>query len=112
MNEVKFLIDAQLRPARARFLASKGSTAIHVADLGAKEETDSWVWRKALDEGWVLVTKDEDFAMRAALAKEVPAIIWIRFGNTSRKELLRRIEPMVDLWIERIGEGERLLEVR
>lgn len=112
MKETKFLIDAQLPPALARFLAAKTGTAIHVADLGAKEASDSWIWEKALSEGWVLVTKDEDFPMRAALAKAAPVIVWIRFGNTSRKELLRRIEPMVDLWIERIGEGERLLEVR
>lgn len=79
MKETKFLIDAQLPPALARFLAAKTGTAVHVADLGAKE---------------------------------APVIVWIRFGNTSRKELLRRIGPMVDLWIERIGEGERLLEVR
>jgi predicted nuclease of predicted toxin-antitoxin system len=112
MKETKFLIDAQLPPALARFLAAKTGTAIHVADLGAKEAADSWIWEKALSEGWVLLTKDEDFPMRAALAKDAPVIVWIRFGNTSRRELLRRIEPMVDLWIERIGEGERLLEVR
>lgn len=112
MKETKFLIDAQLPPALARFLAAKTGTAVHVADLGAKEAADSWIWEKALSEGWVLVTKDEDFPMRAALAKDAPVIVWIRFGNTSRRELLRRIEPMVDLWIERIGEGERLLEVR
>ena len=112
MKETKFLIDAQLPPALARFLAAKTGTAIHVADLGAKDAADSWIWEKALSEGWVLVTKDEDFPMRAALAKDAPVIVWIRFGNTSRKELMRRIEPMGDLWIERIGEGERLLEVR
>jgi predicted nuclease of predicted toxin-antitoxin system len=112
MTEIKFLIDAQLPPALARFLAANGGNSIHVADLGAKDATDSWIWEKALSEDWVLVTKDEDFPMRAALAKVAPVIVWIRFGNTSRTELLRRIEPMVDLWIERIGQGERLLEVR
>lgn len=112
MKELKFLIDAQLPPALARFLEAKGCSAVHLADLGAKEAADSWIWQKALIEDWVLVTKDEDFPLRVALSKEAPAIIWIRFGNTSRRELLRRIEPMVDLWIVRIGEGERLLEVR
>jgi predicted nuclease of predicted toxin-antitoxin system len=112
MTEIKFLIDAQLPPALARFLAEKSGVAIHVTDVGAKDATDSWIWDKALSEEWVLVTKDEDFPMRAALSKAAPVIVWIRFGNTSRKELLRRIEPMVDWWIERIDEGERLLEVR
>jgi hypothetical protein len=51
MTEIKFLIDAQLPPALARFLAAKSGAAVHVADLGAKDATDSWIWDKALGGG-------------------------------------------------------------
>lgn len=109
---MRFLIDAQLPPALARYLESIGHEAVHVADIGARHAQDSWIWSKAIGEGWVLVTKDEDFILRAALTRDAPTLIWIRFGNTSRRELLRRIEPMVGLWVSRIEEGEHLLEVR
>lgn len=109
---MKFLVDAQLPPALARFLAARNLEAIHVADVGAKAAANSWIWRKAVVEDWVIVTKDEDFPLRAALSGNAPVIIWIRFGNTSRSELLKRIEPIVDWWVTRIEEGERLLEVR
>lgn len=109
---MRFLIDAQLPPALARFLESVGHQAVHVADLGARHAKDSWIWDLALKEDRVLITKDEDFAQRSTLAKSSPALIWIRFGNTSRRELLRRIEPMVGVWVSRIEEGEHLLEVR
>ncbi len=112
MSEVKFLIDAQLPPALARFLSANGLHSIHIADLGAKEATDSWIWNKAVAENWVLVTKDEDFSLRVTLSKEAPVIVWIRIGNASRRELLRRVEPMVGLWVERIRAGERVLEIR
>ena len=43
MKEIKFLIAAQLPPALARFLESKGCSAVDVADLGAKEAADPWI---------------------------------------------------------------------
>jgi predicted nuclease of predicted toxin-antitoxin system len=35
----------------------------------------------------VIITKDEDFALRRTLAAAGPAIVWVRRGNTSRREL-------------------------
>lgn len=41
---MKFIIDAQLPPALARYLSSKGVDAIHVLDLDMMESSDSEIW--------------------------------------------------------------------
>jgi len=46
---MRFLIDAQLPPALARWLSSQGHHAEHVADLGLEAAEDSRVWRHALE---------------------------------------------------------------
>jgi predicted nuclease of predicted toxin-antitoxin system len=65
---VKFLIDAQLPPALAAWLQQAGHEAAHVRDVGLREAGDDTIWAYALQAGVVIVTKDEDFAARAALA--------------------------------------------
>jgi hypothetical protein len=64
---MRFLVDAQLPPALARWLASRGHEAEHVGDCGLLSAADAAIWDHALRTGSVLVTKDEDFAQRKSL---------------------------------------------
>lgn len=64
---MRFLIDAQLPPALARWLAAQGHEAEHVADRGMQAAPDAAVWDFARQHHAVIVTKDEDFAQRQAL---------------------------------------------
>lgn len=75
---MRFLVDAQLPPALARWLEERGHTAEHVADRGMAAADDRAVWEYALATGAVIVTKDEDFAMCRVLASEGPWVLWIR----------------------------------
>ena len=45
---MRFVVDAQLPPALARFLASLGEEAIHVLDAGLLEADDGEIWSFAL----------------------------------------------------------------
>ena len=65
---MKWLVDAQLPPALARMLSSAGHDARHVADLGLRHADDSPIWKRALQENAIVITKDEDFARRRVLA--------------------------------------------
>ena len=47
---MKFIVDAQLPPALARFLSVKGENAIHVLDKQMMESSDSKIWELALKE--------------------------------------------------------------
>ncbi len=85
---MKFIVDAQLPPALARFLAARGEDAVHVLDIQMMESSDSQIWDLSLQDGLVIVTKDEDFQLRASVSANHPKIIWVRVGNCSKKALL------------------------
>ncbi|PCI70637.1 MAG: hypothetical protein COB26_03925 [Piscirickettsiaceae bacterium] len=55
----KFIVDAQLPPALARFLSSLGEDVIHVFDVDMMEASDTKIWDLALRETRVIITKDE-----------------------------------------------------
>ncbi len=71
---MRFLVDAQLPPALARWLVAQGHEADHVADLGLGGASDTAIWNLALRTGAVIVTKDEDFAQRQALSGGGPKV--------------------------------------
>lgn len=58
---MRFLVDARLPPALARWLSSSGVEARHVADLGLLRAADGALWNLALADNLVIVTKDEEF---------------------------------------------------
>jgi len=110
---MRFVIDAQLPPALARLLASHGHHAEHVADIGLRDADDSPIWRHAVEQGAILVTKDEDFPHRLRQgATTAPVILWLRICNASRRALLAWFEPLLPQIEELIRRGERLIEVR
>lgn len=108
---MRFLVDAQLPPALARWLAARGHVAEHVADFGMADAQDRAVWERAVEVGATMVTKDEDFAIRRALVAAGPRVVWIRRGNTTRRELLRWFEPHLPAVLEALSRGETLIEV-
>src|SRR5689334_5111310 len=88
---MRFLVDAQLPPALARWLAANGHTAEHVADRQLEAASDVAIWDCALRQAAAIITKDEDFALSKALSDTSPAVVWIRLPNTRRRELSRPV---------------------
>jgi predicted nuclease of predicted toxin-antitoxin system len=109
---VRFLIDAQLPPALARMLSARGHLAEHVTDIGPADASDADLWQYAFEHEAVLVTKDEDFATTVVLGGDVPAVVWVRVGNTRRQALLDWFEPMVDRIVEMVEAGNEFIELR
>lgn len=85
---MRFLVDAQLPPALARWLADQGYHAQHVSDVGLMAATDSLIWAYALEHGCAIISKDEDFARRRNASKSGPAIVWVRVPNQRTPALL------------------------
>lgn len=106
-----FLVDAQLPPALARWLEDHGHRSEHVVDRDMARADDREVWDCAVAEDAAIITKDEDFAIRRSLANSGPTIVWIRRGNTSRRELLRWFEPLLPAMLDAIERGETVIEV-
>lgn len=108
---LRFLVDAQLPPALARKIASLGYQAEHLLDLGLLEADDSTVWDHALTQHAVIITKDEDFAIRASVSKNAPAIVWVRIGNCANSRLLAWFEQEWPSIIATLEAGNRLVEI-
>jgi predicted nuclease of predicted toxin-antitoxin system len=105
---VRFLIDNQLPPALARFINSEpGCEATHVTDVGLRDASDAEVWQYASANGFVLVSKDEDFP-HMALRGLHASLIRVRVGNCRRVfliDLSRRLWPNL---LERPESGDRI----
>ena len=108
---MRFIVDAQLPPALARWLTAQGHEAEHVFDVGFAEASDASVWPRALELAAVVVTKDEDFALRAQMGTHGPPIVWVRYGNVRRVELLRSFAAAWPGIVEAINRGESLVEL-
>ena len=64
---MKFLVDNQLPPMLARFLVTQDHDVRHVTDLGLGDADDERLRQRAAEEGRVIISKDEDFALRVYL---------------------------------------------
>jgi predicted nuclease of predicted toxin-antitoxin system len=108
---MRFLVDAQLPPALARWIAEQGHDATHVADLGLADASDSRIWDEAASSGAVIVTKDEDFPFRRTSSATGPAVVWIRIGNTTRRETLRWFAAVFPDVLAALARGDTLVEI-
>lgn len=108
---MRFLVDAQLPPALARWLVEIGHDAEHVADHGLQSAPDRQIWEFAVTSSACIITKDEDFAQRRALAEAGPAIIWVRLPNSRRRELLTWFDQALPAILKALARGETLIEV-
>jgi predicted nuclease of predicted toxin-antitoxin system len=108
---MRILVDAQLPPALARWLAARGHEASHVADLGLASASDQEIWTYALNAGATVITKDEDFAQRKVLEQDGPPIVWVRLPNSRKRDLLRWFEAALPLVEAALARGETLIEV-
>jgi predicted nuclease of predicted toxin-antitoxin system len=108
---MRFLVDAQLPPAFARWLAAQGHEAEHVSDCGLARAADPEVWDYATSVDAIIVSKDEDFARRKVLDREGPRVVWIRLPNTRRRELIVWFERMLPRLLQALERGETLIEI-
>jgi predicted nuclease of predicted toxin-antitoxin system len=108
---MRFLVDAQLPQALARWIAANGHEAQHVSDLGLEGASDRTIWDKAGSLGAGIVSKDQDF-VHLANSGPGPCIVWVTSGNTRRRELISRMEKIFPQIEEALESGERIVEVQ
>ena len=108
---MKFLLDAQLPPALARWLEEAGYEAQPVREVGLREADDRAIWNYAEANGLVLLTRDEDFAMRVQQTQTGPSFVWLRVGNSSNHALRAWLQPRLPGIVQLVTQGSRLVEV-
>ncbi len=107
---MKFLIDAQLPPALARWIIERGHEAEHVADIGMIAATDADIANHAQANGCVLITKDEDFTLLRLPDRF--RLLWVRCGNTTKQALFEWLQPRWSEVERLLAEGEEFIELR
>jgi predicted nuclease of predicted toxin-antitoxin system len=109
---MRFLVDAQLPPALARWFADRGLAATPVRELGLRDSDDGSIWNFAVAGDWVVVTKDEDFVVRCMSSANAPRVLWLRVGNCTNRVLFVLLEPLWEEIRKSVADGEKVIEVR
>jgi predicted nuclease of predicted toxin-antitoxin system len=85
---MKFIVDAQLPRRLARELAASGHDAAHTLDFPTGNRTpDGDINVKAVREGRIVVTKDNDFVTSFLLRGIPPKLLLVSTGNISNDAL-------------------------
>lgn len=86
---MKFIVDAQLPDALARYLAGLAHDAVHVKQLPKAGDTpDAEIIAYADREERVVVTKDDDFRHSHEVNGRPARLRYITLGNMRNRELL------------------------
>jgi predicted nuclease of predicted toxin-antitoxin system len=109
---MKFLVDNQLPIKLSPHLAHFGHQCVHVTELGLAEATDRQIWEHARNNGFTLISKDEDFLHLATLDASGPALVWVRTGNCRTPALLETFTRTLDDLITALEAGDKVVEIR
>jgi len=109
---MRFIVDTNLPPALSEWLINRGHDAVHTTSVGLAAAPDLAIWRYAVQNEAIIISKDEDFALLRAAEPDGPRVIWIRIGNAIRRVLLARLEAAWPGVMENLNEGHGIIEVR
>jgi len=101
----------ELPPGLAAWLRAKGHEAKALRDVGLRDGRDEQIWQSASDGRYIIVTKDEDFAVLAAAA-DGPCVLWVRTGNLVNRLLLASFERAWPEIESHLAAGARVVELR
>ena len=87
------LLDENLSPRLVHRLASLFPELIHVRDIGLKRASDEQIWRRAKENGYIIITADADFIALSQRLGWPPKIVYLEqcdFPLQVIEELLRK----------------------
>jgi len=111
---MKLLLDANVSWRLVSILKEHFGECVHVDDIPGFDfpAKDTKIWQYAKDNGYTVITHDNDFNDLMAIRGFPPKIVWLRTGNCSRKYtadlLIRSKQVILDLLI---SEESGLLEI-
>ena len=94
---MKLLFDANLSPSLVAHLHSHYPGSIHVRDVGLRAGSDAQVWEHAKAEGFVIVSKDNDFRQYAFLYGPPPKVVWLSVGNAGTSAIAGLMRAHIEL---------------
>jgi len=93
---MKLLLDENISARLVKFLLDDFPESSHIDYLHMQGTTDSTIWEYAKMEGYIIVSKDNDFRQRAFLFGSPPQVIWLAVGNGGSKMIKQLLLKNVD----------------
>lgn len=103
---MKLLLDQNIAPRVAEILAGDFPGSKHVSELGLASVSDLEIWNFAKEQGFCVVSKDSDFSDWAQLFGYPPALVWLRVGNCSTRDLITKIRSRSEE-IRKLGDDDQ-----
>jgi predicted nuclease of predicted toxin-antitoxin system len=89
---VRLLFDQNLSHRLCNALAAEFPDAAHIRDFGLERADDEMLWRFAGENGYTIVSKDQDFHQRSFLFGHPPKVIWLRLGNCTTERVAQVLQ--------------------
>jgi predicted nuclease of predicted toxin-antitoxin system len=103
---MKILVDMNLSPRWADFLADNGIEAMHWSSIGAPDASDTELVTYAQVHGFVVLTNDLDFCFIIAISRsKKPSVIQIRTGALGPDRIGSRVVGVLKTLSVDIEEG-------
>jgi len=84
---MKLLLDENISSKLVKFLINDFPESSHIDYLQMQGTTDTNIWEYAKTEGYIIVSKDNDFRQRSFLFGSPPQVVWLSVGNGGTKVL-------------------------
>ena len=86
---IRFIIDTQLPPKLAKYLREENFDAKHTTDYpNGHLLKDPEIIQIAIEEGRIIITKDQDFFDNYLLKGAPPKVLLLQFGNIGNPSLI------------------------
>lgn len=88
---MKLLLDENLSRRIVPFIQDSYPGSTQVALIGMEQADDKIIRQYAIDNGFVMTTKDADFYEMNLVYGQPPKIIWLKMGNQSKAATIKTL---------------------
>jgi Uncharacterized protein conserved in bacteria len=88
---MKLLLDENLSRRIVPFIQNLYPNSSQVALVGLESTDDKVIRQYAIDNGFIIVTKDADFYDMTVLYGQPPKIVWLKMGNQSKADTIKTL---------------------
>lgn len=107
-----FWVDAQLPPNLADWLRWTFKVeAYALRELGLRDADDLEIFKRAQQEGIVLISKDSDFVELLLRQQPPPQLLWVTCGNTTNQRLQELFDEVFPQALQLLVEGHVVVEL-
>ncbi len=89
---MKLLLDENLSRRIVPFIQESYPESTHVVLVGLEQADDQCIRQWAINNDFIIMTKDADFYEMSRLYGQPPKIIWLKMGNQSKAAVIKVLQ--------------------